>query len=132
MVDGVFFLFVERGVGGKLEILGVKSLRTFAEMVDLVRSYNNTLVKQGGTLSTKYAALVDKHEEPPKSTPLAHVVCGLVGMDVLAATKDKDVVGLDIVQKVGNFYRFCSTDIGLFKKDIAKPLVDRLDKASKD
>ena len=109
---------------------GAKSLHTLQEAVAVLLQWEKEFDQKLLGLKPDFLALVEAHSASPKSEDIAMVAACTVGSDMaltFAETKPSD-----IVPKVASFFTFCADQLHMLKKNIPKPLVDKMDKTAKD
>ena len=109
---------------------GAKSLHTLQEAVAILMQWEKEFDQKLLDLKPDFLALVEAHSAPPKSEDITMVVACTVGSDM--AFTFAEVNPTDIVPKVASFFTFCADKLRMMKKNIPKPLVDKLDKTAKD
>ena len=80
-------------------------------------------------LKPEYNAMKEAAAEPPTAQDIAFTVANIVGADLLfSLPKDPS----QIVNRVSNFYIYCLDQLRIPKKNLPKPLSEKLDKFAKD
>lgn len=107
-----------------------KSLYALQEAVAILMQWEKEFDEKLLDLKPDFVALVEAYSAPPKSEDIAMVVACTVGSDM--AFTFAEMKPSDVVPKVGNFFTFCADQLRLLKKNLPKPLVDKMDKTAKD
>ena len=79
-----------------------------------------------------FSTLLEINGKTPLSKTVSICAAVLIGGDVFFSALDKKTPPEQIAAKVSAFFKYSTSELRLAKKEIPKPLADRLDKQAKD
>ena len=87
--------------------------------------------KNQGAVASAWAELSAKHELAPRAAIAFRTAALAMGGDLGQSLERETDVRPDTFQQVAKYYNFCTSVLGINKKDLPKVLTEKLDKFSK-
>ena len=83
-------------------------------------------------LAAELAELQKAVEQHPQSPTVFKLAAYVMGADLCLTVLKSKAAPNELLGQISNFFKFCSSELHLPKKDLPKPIVDRLDRAAKE